>query len=286
MPMCDGLTVVVTGAARGIGRAHVLELARQGAACVINDIDPSVSDTAELVRAKGGSAEVHIGDVADWNQAHALINLAHERFGRLDALVNNAGILRNKPMVEFGAEEWSLVVSTHINGTFFPSHAAIEYWQSQPESTSAGSLICTTSKAGVYGMPGLSPYSTAKSAIAGFVLATSRELAASEIRVNGIAPSAFTAMSAEFGAPPPADEFDRLASSPDNISPLVAWLASEESVGVTGRIFEVSYGHVALVDSWQPGAIHDQDTPLRTSEIPSIVGRLIEQSGPVPPYPA
>src|SRR2546421_936570 len=204
--ICDGRVVVITGAGRGIGRGHALEFARQGAKVVVNDlggeVDGSGSSTGpsgevvEEIRAMGGEAVANVDDISDWEGAQRLINAAVESFGRLDVLVNNAGILRDRMLVNMTDDEWDAVIKVHLRGTFATSHHAAVYWR---ERSKAGDdvdarLINTSSSSGIYGNVGQSNYGAAKAGIAAFTVITAMELERYGVTVNAVAPAALTRM--------------------------------------------------------------------------------------------
>src|SRR5438309_153562 len=237
--ICEGRVVVVSGAGRGIGREHALEFARQGAKLVVNDlgaeVDGSGSSTGpagevvEEIRAMGGEAVANGDDIADWEGAQRLVNTAVETFGGLDVLVNNAGILRDRMLVNMTEEEWDAVIRVHLKGTFCTTRWAAAYWRERTKAGEANDarVINTSSGSGLYGNPGQSNYGAAKAGIASFTVITARELGRYGITVNAIAPGARTRMTMSVpGAAdrpePKPEEFDR--RDPANIAPLVVWL--------------------------------------------------------------
>src|SRR5438309_4033489 len=256
--ICEGRVVVVSGAGRGIGREHALEFARQGAKVVVNDLGAEVDgsggstgpagEVVEEIRGMGGEAYANGDDVSDWEGAQRLINTAIEQFGRLDVLVNNAGILRDRMLVNMTETEWDAVIKVHLKGTFAPARWAAAYWR---ERTKAGEhvdarVVNTSSTSGIFGNPGQTNYGAAKAGIAAFTVIAAQELGRYGVTVNAVAPGARTRMTERLGAGRPAaerkpEDFDDRA--PENVSPLVVWLASAESFDVTGRVFNMSGGN-------------------------------------------
>jgi NAD(P)-dependent dehydrogenase (short-subunit alcohol dehydrogenase family) len=298
--ICDGRVVIVTGAARGIGRAHALELARQGAKVVVNDIGAELDGTGgspspgqhvvdEIVDA-GGDAVVNGDDVADWDGARRLVDTALAAFGRLDVVVNNAGIVRDRMFVSCGEVEWDAVLRVHLKGHFAVARHAAEHWR---ECSKAGDpvdarIVNTSSGAGLMGSIGQSAYSAAKAGIATLTLIQAAELGRYGVTANAIAPSARTRMTetvfADMMAPPDdPDAFDAMA--PENVAPLVVWLASPQSGHVTGRVFEVEGGKVSVADGWQHGPAVDKGARWDPAELGTVVDDLLAKAPtPAPVY--
>lgn len=288
--IAEGRVVVVTGAGTGLGRSHALELARQGACVVVNDMGATANQTVEEIRGAGGVAVASIGDVADWSYSATLINVAIETYGQLDALVNNAGLVRDKMFVNLSEEEWDLVLRVDLKGHFCPFRHAAAYWREQSKQGKAVSarVVNTTSGAGLLGSLGQSNYAAAKAGVAALTLVTAAELARYQVTVNAIAPAARTSMTEEVFAESmatPTSGFD--AMSPDNVSPLVVWLVSEEAGDVTGRVFEVSGGIVSVADGWQPGPSVDKKDRWDPAELGPVVRDLLGRAPtPAPVYGA
>ncbi len=249
----DGRVAIVTGAGRGIGRAHALELARHGARVVVNDLGVAsdgggrdatpAEQVVDEIRAGGGEAVTSGDDVADWDGARRLIARAVDVYGRLDVLVNNAGFVRDRMFVNTGEDEWDAVMRVHVKGHFATARHAAAYWRDAVKrgDTVDARLINTTSGAGLQGSVGQASYAAAKAAIAAMTLVQAAELGRYGITANAIAPAARTRMTETAFAEmmkAPDDGFDAMA--PENVAPLVAWLASAEARGVSGRVFEVS----------------------------------------------
>ncbi|WP_086846302.1 SDR family oxidoreductase [Amycolatopsis kentuckyensis] len=285
--LCQGRVVVVTGAGRGIGRAHALAFAAEGASVVVNDVDADAA--AEVVEAVGGKAVANTADVADWAGARELIGTAVEHFGRLDVLVNNAGFLRDRMLVNLGEDEWDAVVRVHLKGHFAPLRHAAEHWRAEAKAgrTPRARVINTSSGAGLLGSVGQGNYSAAKAGIAGLTVVAAAELARYGITVNAIAPAARTRMTeGVFASMARPDEgFDAMA--PENVSPLVVWLGSEESGHVTGRVFEVEGGKVSLAQAWRHGPAVDKGERWDPAELGPVVKDLLERAPePEPVYGA
>ena len=285
-----GRVAIVTGAGRGIGREHALELARQGAAVVVNDYgvslagekaDSPATDVVTEIEALGGRAVANSADVADFADAEAMVAQAIETYGGLDILVNNAGFVRDRMLVNATEDEWDAVVRVHLKGHFAPLRHAAAYWRAESKAgrQRAGRVINTSSGAGLQGSVGQAAYSAAKAGIAGLTLVAAAELGRVGVTVNAIAPVALTRMTeGVFGAglPEPADN-----------SPVVAWLASEQAGHVTGRVFEIEGGKLTLEDGWRHGASRDAGRRWEAAELGAIVDELVAEGAvPEPVYGA
>jgi NAD(P)-dependent dehydrogenase (short-subunit alcohol dehydrogenase family) len=281
MGICDGRVVVVTGAGRGIGREHALLMASQGAKLVVNDLGGSVDGTgddagpakqvADEIVALGGEAVANADDISDWGGAERLIQTAIDAFGRLDVLVNNAGILRDRMLVNMTEAEWDAVIKVHLKGTFAPSHFAANYWREQSKAGAEvdGRIVNTTSPSGIYGNIGQTNYGAAKAGIASFTIIAAKELGRYGVTVNAIAPAALTRMTEDLGMGQATDEMKE-TMSPRHIAPVVCWLASPLSASVTGRVFDVSGRRLAVSEGWHSGpAISDPD------DDPEVIGQAV-----------
>ena len=265
--LCIGRVAIVTGAGRGIGRAHALMLAEHGAAVVVNDLGTHVDGTSDgsgpasevvaEITAAGGQAVANHDDVADWEGAQRLVNQAIETFGTLDVVVNNAGILRDRVLVNMTEYEWDAVIRTHLKGTFAPSRWAATYWRSRTKAGEANDarIINTTSVSGLYGNAGQANYGAAKAGIAMFTQIAATELSRYGVTVNAIAPLALTRMNE--GLPDMVDmtEAEREAMSARRIAQLSTWLASPQSADITGRVFEASTDWIAVAEGWHRGPV-------------------------------
>ncbi len=262
--LVEGRVAIVTGAGRGIGREHALSLARHGAKVVVNDlggaIDGSggdISPAQEVVNeivGMGGEAIANGDNVADWEGAQRLINSAIETFGDLHAVVNNAGILRDRVLANMTEQEWDAVINVHLKGTFAPSRWAVAYWREQSKAGKpvSGRIVNTTSVSGIYGNAGQANYGAAKAGIAAFTNIVALEVARYGVTVNAVGPVALTRMTEGLGPAPENDEA-REARAPHWIAPIVTWLCSEEAAGVTGRVFEASGQTLAVAEGWVRG---------------------------------
>ena len=286
--ICTGRVAVITGAGRGIGREHALELARQGAVVVVNDLGGSPDGTgadasaaqavADEITAAGGQAVANTDDVADWDGARRLVEQAIAAFGRLDVLVNNAGILRDRTIATMSEQEWDAVIRVHLRGTFAPTRFAVAYWREAAKRTgqpTGARLINTTSASGIYGNFGQSNYGAAKGGIASFTVIAAQELARYGATANAVAPAARTRlterlMPAEYAA----------SYGPEHISPLVAWLASDQSGAVTGRVFDVGGGRIGVAESWRLGPEATRDDGWNAAELGSVIPDLVAKAAP------
>jgi len=300
--ICEGRVVVVTGAGRGLGRAHALEFARQGAKVVVNDLGVARDGTGgadrgparrvvEEIRALGGEAVADDHDVATEEGAAALIDTALDAFGGLDALVNNAGFLRDRMLVNTGEEEWDAVIRVHLKGHFLPLKHAAAHWRARAKAGEPvdARVVNTSSGAGLLGSVGQANYSAAKAGIVGLTLVAAAELGRYGVRVNAIAPAARTRMTEEVFAatmaPPEPGRFDAMA--PENVSPLVVWLGSPESRDVTGRVFEVEGGRICVMEGFRHGPAVDKGARWDPAELgPVVAGLLAEARRPEPVYGA
>ena len=298
--ICDGRVVIVTGAGRGIGRAHALELARQGARVVVNDIGAELDGTGgsasparevvDEIVAAGGQAVVNGDDVADWQGAQRLVGTALDAFGGLDAVVNNAGFVRDRMFVSGGEDEWDAVVRVHLKGHFCVGRWAAAHWRDRAKAGSPADarIVNTSSGAGLLGSIGQAAYSAAKGGIATLTLVQAAELARYGVTANALAPSARTRMTETvfadtMAAPDDPDAFDTAA--PENISPLVAWLVSDQSAHVTGRMFEIEGGKVGVADGWQHGPTVDKGARWDAAELGPVVDDLLAKAPtPAPVY--
>lgn len=286
----EGRVAIVTGAGRGLGREHALELARQGAKVVVNDLGTTLSgdgisegpaqDVVNEIESLGGEAVANGADVADFAQAQAMVQQAIDTFGRLDILVNNAGFVRDRMLVNAEEDEWNAVLRVHLNGHFAPLRHAAAHWRQEAKEgrQPVARVINTSSGAGLQGSVGQAAYSAAKGGIASLTLVAAQELGRYGVQVNAIAPSARTRMTegpfADAMAAP-EDGFDRM--HPGNVSPIVAWLASEDCT-ITGRVIEIEGGRVCVEEGWNHGPALDLGRRWEAAEVGDKVRTLIEQA--------
>lgn len=301
--LVDGRVVIVTGAGRGIGRAHALAFAAEGAKVVVNDIGAGIDgatsgespaeQVVQEIRDAGGEAVINGDDVADWAGAENLIKTALDEFGRLDVLVNNAGFLRDRMLVGMSEQEWDAVTRVHLKGHFAPLRHAAAYWRAESKAGRPvdARIINTSSGAGLQGSIGQGNYAAAKAGIAEMTIQAAAEMKNYGIRVNAIAPAARTRMTVGAGGAmaeamaAPDEGFDAMA--PENVSPLVVWLASAESADVTGRVFEVEGGKITVAEGWRHGPSQDKGERWDPKEIGPVVSELLAKAEtPTPVYGA
>ena len=291
--ICEGRVVIVTGAGRGIGREHALELARQGAKVVVNDLGVSnhgeggdkspAQEVVEIIRGMGGEAFANGADVADFEQTKALVGETIERFGRLDAVVNNAGFVRDRMFVSCGEDEWDAVVRVHMKGHFCIARHAAAYWRDEAKAGRMpdARIVNTSSGAGLLGSVGQAAYSAAKAGIAALTLVQSAELRRYGVTANAIAPIARTRMTEAVFADAmkkPDEGFD--ANDPANVSPFVSWLVSSQSKDVTGRVWEVTGGRITVMDGYREEKTVDVGRRWNPAEIGSHVTALLAEARP------
>ncbi|MBT3074251.1 MULTISPECIES: SDR family oxidoreductase [Streptomyces] len=290
--LCAGRVVAVTGAGRGLGRAHALAFAAEGARVVVNDlgVGPGGDGTSagparrvvEEIAAAGGEAVVHDGDIATAEGAASLVTTALDAFGRLDTLVNNAGFLRDRMLVNLDEDDWDAVMRVHLKGHFLPLKHTAAHWRSEAKAgrTPVARVINTSSGAGLLGSVGQGNYAAAKAGIVALTLVAAAELARYGVHVNALAPAARTRMTEEtFAATmaaPGEGEFDAMA--PGNVSPLVVWLGSAASDGVTGRVFEAEAGRITVMEGWRPGPTDDRGARRSPAEAGETVRRLLAEA--------
>jgi NAD(P)-dependent dehydrogenase (short-subunit alcohol dehydrogenase family) len=288
--LLEGRIAIVTGAGRGIGRAHALELARHGAKVIVNDYGVSISgegtgespadEVVADIRALGGHAEVNRADVADFEQARALIEQAVTTYGGLDILVNNAGFVRDRMLVNTAEDEWDAVIRVHLKGHFATLRHAGAYWREEAKAgrTREARVINTSSGAGLQGSIGQTTYSAAKAGIAAMTLVAAAEMGRYGVTVNAIAPVARTRMTEG------AFDTSEMALPEDN-SPIVAWLASAEARDVTGRVIEIDGGTITVENGWAHGPSHALGRRWEAAEVgPALTDLLAKAPAPEPVY--
>ncbi|MFF3432324.1 SDR family oxidoreductase [Streptomyces sp. NPDC002602] len=298
MGLAEGRVVIVTGAGRGLGRAHALAFAAEGAKVVVNDLgvgldglpgpDGPAARVVEEIRALGGEALAHGGDIATARGAASLVADAVACFGRLDTLVNNAGFLRDRMLVNLDEDDWDAVMRVHLKGHFLPLKHAAAHWRAQAKAGRpvAARVVNTSSGAGLLGSVGQGNYSAAKAGILGLTLVAAEEMGRYGVQVNAIAPAARTRMTEETFARTmaalAAGEFDAMA--PENVSPLVVWLGSDASAGVSGRVFEAEGGRITVMEGWRPGPTAERGgrwTPAEAGEAATKLLAAAETPQPV-----
>ena len=296
MGICEGRVAIVTGAGNGMGKAYALGLAAEGAKVVVNDLGVGTHGEAGLtkgaaelvvdeIRAMGGEAVANTDDVADWDAGKRMVDQALDSFGALHAVVNNAGFVRDRMFFTCSPEEWDAVIRVHLRGHFCTSRHAAEYWRAQSKAGNPvdARIINTTSGAGLQGSVGQSAYSAAKGGIASLTLVQAAELARLGITANALAPNARTRMTdtGAFNMEVAEGAFDEFA--PENMAPLVAYLVSERSKGVTGQVFELKGGNIFLSQGWTDSPSYDKGARFEAAELDPIVRRLLEEREPAKP---
>ena len=279
---CDGRVCIVTGAGRGIGREYALMLADHGAKVVVNDLGGARDGTGtdqgpaqqvvDEIKANGGEAVVNGDDVSSWDGAQSMVQQAIDTYGRLDVLVNNAGILRDRMLANMSEAEWDAVIQVHMKGTFAPARHAAAYWREQSKAGQPvdARLINTASVSGIYGNAGQTNYGAAKAGIAAFSIIASRELIRYGVTVNCIAPGALTRLTEDLGMGQASDE-EKAKMDPKWIAPIVTWLASTESRRVNGRVFEASGRMLAIAEGWHRGPT------VEPVEDPTVLGPIVHK---------
>ena len=293
MGICDNRTVIITGAARGLGRAYALGFAAQGANVVVNDIGTSLGgegrDTSAAdevvaqIEAAGGNAVANYEDITDWDGAKRIVDAAVKVFGDLHVVVNNAGIVRDRMFVSATLDEWDATMHVHLRGHFCVARHAVDYWRAKQKAGTNpdARIINTTSGAGLQGSIAQAAYSTAKGGIASLTLVQAAELGRYGITANALAPSARTRMTEQAFADKMAtkgDAFDVM--DPANIAPTVVWLGSAQSADVTGCIFELEGGKIMLEDGWREGPVVDSGQQWDPADVGEAVASLLQQRVP------
>ncbi|MCW2548867.1 MAG: short-chain dehydrogenase/reductase [Mycobacterium sp.] len=288
--LLDGRVAIITGAGNGIGRAHALLFAEEGAKVVVNDLGgardgtgssagPAQNVVDEIIAA-GGTAVANIDDVSSWDGAERLVEQAIDTFGGLDVLVNNAGILRDRMLVNMSIEEWDAVMQVHLRGTFAPTRQAAAYWRDRSKAGEQNDarIINTTSPSGLFGNLGQTNYGAAKAGIATFTVIAAGELGRYGVTVNAIAPTALTRLTEDLGGL--SDEALKASLAPENISPTVAWLASSQAAGITGRVFGVWGNKISVAEGWSYGPSIDRTERWLPGELGEVLPGLVAQAAP------
>ena len=292
MPSLAGKVAIVTGAGRGIGRAHALALAEAGARVIVNDLGAALSgeghdvtpaqQVVEEIKAAGGEAAANAENVADFDGAERLVKQAIDQFGGLDILVNNAGILRDRMVVNMTEQEWDSVIAVHLKGHFAPTRHAAAYWRERSKAGDEvkGRVMNTSSPSGVFGNIGQSNYGAAKAGIAGFTIIVAQELHRYGVTVNCLAPNARTRMTEDtFDMGAPSEGFDPL--DPSNMSPLVVALSADDAQNITGQVFHVWGGAINALQGWSAGELFSTDQKWNAD---TLLGELLDRfpSGAAP----
>jgi NAD(P)-dependent dehydrogenase (short-subunit alcohol dehydrogenase family) len=289
----QGRVAIITGAGRGIGREHALLFAAEGAKVVVNDLGGAndgtgndatpAQEVVNEIKAMGGEAIANYDNVADWEGAQRMVNIAVETFGDLDILVNNAGILRDRVLVNMTEAEWDAVIAVHLKGHFAPSRWAAAYWREQHKAgnTKPRNIVHTSSTSGLFANPGQSNYGAAKTGIATFSQILAKELSRYNVKSNSIAPAARTRLTmatpglgdriAEPENKAAFDEWD-----PANISPLVAYLSSAKCE-FTGETFFVKGGEVTRIRSWERAESIDQNDRWGVAELTVALNKMASE---------
>ena len=288
--ICSGRVVVITGAGNGLGRAHALAFAAEGARVVVNDLGGGrdgagasagpAQAVVDEIRAAGGLAVANTDDVSDWDGARRLVEQAIDGFGGLDVLVNNAGILRDRTVAAMTEPEWDAVIAVHLKGSFAPLRHAAAYWRERSKAGAANDarVVNTTSPSGVFGNPGQGNYAAAKAGIAALTVVAARELGRYGVTVNAIAPTAMTRLTEDIPVMRRAAETADLA--PEAVSPLVVWLGSAASRDVTGRVFAVAGSRITVLEGWANGPAVDRPTRWAPAELSGVVPDLVAKAAP------
>lgn len=280
---CERRVVIVTGGGGGLGRSYALALAREGAKVVVNDVNRDTAKaTVDDIAAEGGEALLDTGDITSYESSGQIVKSALDAFGDLHAVVNNAGVCRDRLFASLSEEDWDQVMAVHLKGHFCISSHAVKYWRARAKAGEevSGRIINTSSGAGLQGSIGQSNYSAAKGGILSLTLVQAAELARYGVTANALAPQARTGMTeevfAEMMKKPEGGAFD--AFDPDNVAPLVVWLASAHSGSVTGRCFEIFGGKISIADGWRQGPEIDKHARWTPEELPAVFAELDERS--------
>lgn len=283
MGLCDNRTVIVTGAGGGLGRAYARALAAEGANVVVNDIDAEGAKSAVAdIEADGGSALANTGDITSIDGAHAIVDAAVEQFGEVHAVVNNAGVVRDRMFFKLSEQDWDDIMRVHLRGHFCLANVLANRWRDQSKNGEAVDvrIVNTTSGAGLQGSVAQSNYSAAKGGIASLTLVQAAELGRYGITANAIAPAARTAMTEEVFADmmeqPEGGAFDPF--DPANVASVVVWLCSPQSAHVSGRVFEAMGGQLSVADGWKTGTVRDKGARWEPAELTEVVDQLIDQA--------
>jgi NAD(P)-dependent dehydrogenase (short-subunit alcohol dehydrogenase family) len=277
--LCSGRTVIVTGAGGGLGKAYALALAAAGANVVVNDIRKEAA--LEVANALGAHGLENHSDITTMDGAAEIVNEAVQHFGQVHAIVNNAGVVRDKMFASMSEEDWDLVIKVHLKGHFCITSALVKRWRDQHKAGAKvdARIVNTSSGAGLQGSVGQANYAAAKGGIAALTLVQAAELARYGITANALAPAARTGMTEKVFADmmkKPEGGFDHY--DPANVAPLVVWLCSPLSGGVTGKVFEVEGGKISIADGWRTGKVRDNKARWQPEELGRTIVDLIAEA--------
>lgn len=286
--MCEGRIVAITGAGRGLGRQYALLLASHGAHVVVNDFGGArdgtaagesnpAQDVVDEITAAGGRAVAHLGDASSLADAQAMVQLAIDTYGGIDAVINNAGILRDRMLFSMSEEEWDAVIKVHLKGTWASSRVVAEYWRNRAKAgeTNDARIINTTSVSGIYGNVGQTNYGAAKAGIAAFTQIAADELSRYGVTCNAIAPGALTRMTEDLGIPDEQAE----QWGPEWVAPLAVWLVSKDSSDVTGQVIESSGTILGVAEGWHRGP-HTDQPPTDPADVGPMVRDFLADARP------
>lgn len=283
--ICEARSIIVTGAGGGLGRAYALALAAEGAAVIVNDIRREAAEAVVAeIQASGGKAVASADDITSMSGAQAIVDTGVSAFGEVHGVVNNAGIVRDRMFASLGEEDWDLVVKVHLKGHFCIASRLVQRWRDQSKAGVKvdARIINTSSGAGLMGSVGQSNYAAAKGGIASLTLVQAAELGRYGITANALAPAARTSMTeGPFGGmmkKPEDGSFDHY--DPANVAPLVVWLCSPLSARVSGKVFEVEGGKLAIASGWHSGKAIDKQARWQPAELSEVVARLVAEAPP------
>ena len=298
MGLFDGKVAVVTGSGRGIGRAEALLLGSEGAKVVVNDLGGArtgegtdtrpAQEVVDEITGAGGTAVANYDNIATWAGGENLIRQAVDTFGRLDIVVNNAGILRDKMSFNMEESDWDAVIEVHLKGHFVPSRFAAAHWRALSKSTGEpvnAKIVNTSSESGLYGNAGQLNYAAAKAGIAAMTIVLARELDRFGVRVNAIAPVALTRMTEDLMGAGTASAEQKEKLAPDHVAAAVGWLASDLSAGISGQVIKIQGGLCQVVQGWRPVSQITSDKPWTVDALAAGRDQLFARSDPgVPPF--